>query len=160
MPLKLCKKANTIPVRCPRLHWKTDNPSRMHRCPFQHLCMMILNCALVLAIYIFVGLIMMQYIIYMHLYKVIKTFIQHIQYIYIYTYIQNFSWVLPLKLLWKTSFQPNLCICDWCMKDECVSWERCEQGGMRKLEHIKEIMKSWPGSFLLTLYYFNPSMNE
>ena len=46
-------------MTCQRLHWTTDNPSGMHRCQFQHPCVLILNCALVLAIYIFVGLILM-----------------------------------------------------------------------------------------------------
>ena len=46
-------------MTCPRLHWATDNPSGMHRCQFQYLCVLILNCALALAIYIFVGLILM-----------------------------------------------------------------------------------------------------
>ena len=50
---------NATPMTCPRLHWTTDNPSGMHRCQFQHLCVLILNCALALAIYIFVGLILM-----------------------------------------------------------------------------------------------------
>ena len=50
-PRKLCKK-NTTPLTCPRLRWTTDNPSGMHRCQFQHLCVLILNCALALAIYI------------------------------------------------------------------------------------------------------------
>ena len=49
---------NAIPMTCPWLHWTTDNPSGMHRCQFQHLCVLILNCALALAIYIFVGLIL------------------------------------------------------------------------------------------------------
>ena len=40
---------NTNPMTCPRLHWTTDNPSGMHRCQFQHLCVLILNCALALA---------------------------------------------------------------------------------------------------------------
>ena len=30
-------------MTCPRLHWTTDNPSGMHRCRFQHLCVLILN---------------------------------------------------------------------------------------------------------------------
>ena len=47
------------PMTCPRLHWTTDNPSGMHRCQFQHLCVLILNCAMALAIYIFVDLILM-----------------------------------------------------------------------------------------------------
>ena len=47
---------NTIPMTCPRLHWTTDNPSGMHGCQFQHLHVLILNCALALAKYIFVGL--------------------------------------------------------------------------------------------------------
>ena len=42
-------------MTCPWLHWTTENPSGMHRCQFQHLCVLILNCALALAIYIFVG---------------------------------------------------------------------------------------------------------
>ena len=46
-------------MTCPRLHWTTDNPSGMHRCQFQHLCVLIFNCALALVIYIFVGLILM-----------------------------------------------------------------------------------------------------
>ena len=50
---------NATPMTCPWLHWTTDNPSGMHRCQFQHLCVLILNCALALAIYIFVGLILM-----------------------------------------------------------------------------------------------------
>ena len=50
---------NATPTTCPRLHWTTDNPFGMHRCQFQHLCVLILNCALALAIYIFVGLILM-----------------------------------------------------------------------------------------------------
>ena len=50
---------NATPLTCPWLHWTTDNPSGMHRCQFQHLCVLILNCALALAIYIFVGLILM-----------------------------------------------------------------------------------------------------
>ena len=50
---------NATPMTCPRLHWTTDNPSGMHRCQFQHLCVLILNYALALAIYIFVGLILM-----------------------------------------------------------------------------------------------------
>ena len=50
---------NTIPVTCLKLHWTTDNLSGMHRCQFQHLCVLILNCALELVIYIFVGLILM-----------------------------------------------------------------------------------------------------
>ena len=29
---------NATPMTCPRLHWTTDNPSGMHRCKFQHLC--------------------------------------------------------------------------------------------------------------------------
>ena len=40
---------NTIPMTCPRLHWTTDNPSGMQGCQFQHLCVLILNCALELA---------------------------------------------------------------------------------------------------------------
>ena len=44
---------------CPRLHWTIDNPSGMHRCHFQHPCVLMLNCVLVLTIYIFVGLILM-----------------------------------------------------------------------------------------------------
>ena len=47
------------PMTCPRLHWTTDNPSGMYRCQFQHLCVLILSCALALAIYRFVGLILM-----------------------------------------------------------------------------------------------------
>ena len=50
---------NATPMTCPWLHWTTDNPSGMHRCQFQHLCVLILNCALALVIYIFVGLILM-----------------------------------------------------------------------------------------------------
>ena len=50
---------NATPMTCPWLHWTTDNLSGMHRCQFQHLCVLILNCALALAIYIFVGLILM-----------------------------------------------------------------------------------------------------
>ena len=50
---------NATPMTCPWLRWTTDNPSGMHRCRFQHLCVLILNCALALAIYIFVGLILM-----------------------------------------------------------------------------------------------------
>ena len=50
---------NATPMTCPWLHWTTDNPSGMHWCQFQHLCVLILNCALALAIYIFVGLILM-----------------------------------------------------------------------------------------------------
>ena len=50
---------NATPMTCPWLHWTTENPSGMHRCQFQHLCVLILNCALALAIYIFVGLILM-----------------------------------------------------------------------------------------------------
>ena len=50
---------NTTPMTCPRLHWTADNPSGMHRCQFQHLCVLILNCALALTTYIFVGLILM-----------------------------------------------------------------------------------------------------
>ena len=50
---------NTIPMTSPRLYWTTDNPSGMHRCQFQHLCVLILNCTQALAIYIFVGLILM-----------------------------------------------------------------------------------------------------
>ena len=50
---------NTIPMTCPRLHWTTDNPSGIHRCQFQHMCVFVLNCALALAICIFVGLILM-----------------------------------------------------------------------------------------------------
>ena len=37
---------NTIPMTCPRLHWTTDHLSGMHRCQFQHLCVLILICAL------------------------------------------------------------------------------------------------------------------
>ena len=51
---------NATPMTCPWLHWTTDNPSGMHRCQFQHLCVLILNCALALALYIFIGLILMQ----------------------------------------------------------------------------------------------------
>ena len=29
---------NATPMTCPWLHWTTDNPSGMHRCQFQHLC--------------------------------------------------------------------------------------------------------------------------
>ena len=47
---------NATPMTCPRLHWTPENPSGMHRCQFQHLCVLILNCALALAIYMFVGL--------------------------------------------------------------------------------------------------------
>ena len=36
---------NATPMTCPWLHWTTDNPSGMHRCQFQHLCVLILNCA-------------------------------------------------------------------------------------------------------------------
>ena len=36
-PLELCHK-NTNPMTCPRLHWTTENPSGMHRCQIQHLC--------------------------------------------------------------------------------------------------------------------------
>ena len=50
---------NATPMTCPWLHWTTDNPSGMHRCQFQHLCVLILNCALALAIYVLVGLILM-----------------------------------------------------------------------------------------------------
>ena len=50
---------NATPMTCPRLHWTTDNRSGMHRCQFQHLWVLILSCALALAIYIFVGLILM-----------------------------------------------------------------------------------------------------
>ena len=50
---------NATPMTCPWLYWTTDNPSGMHRCQFQHQCLLILNCALALAIYIFVGLILM-----------------------------------------------------------------------------------------------------
>ena len=57
-PLKSRHK-NATPMTCPWLRWTTDNPSGMHRCRFQHLCVLILNCALALAIYIFVGLILM-----------------------------------------------------------------------------------------------------
>ena len=46
---------NATPMTCPWLHWTTDNPSGMHMCQFQHLCVLILNCALALAIHIFVG---------------------------------------------------------------------------------------------------------
>ena len=46
-------------MTCPRLHWTTDNPSGMYWCQFQHPCVLILNCTLALAIYIFVGLILM-----------------------------------------------------------------------------------------------------
>ena len=45
---------HTIPITCPMLHWTTNNPSGMHRCQFQHMCVLVLNCALVPAIYIFV----------------------------------------------------------------------------------------------------------
>ena len=45
----------------PRLHWTTDSPSGMHRCRFQHLYVLILKCALALAIYIFVGIILMPH---------------------------------------------------------------------------------------------------
>ena len=48
---------NATPMTCPWLHWTTDNLSGMHRCQFQHRCVLILNCALALAI--FVGLILM-----------------------------------------------------------------------------------------------------
>ena len=44
---------------CPRLHWAIDNPSGMQRCEFQQPCVLMLNCALVPTIYIFVGLILM-----------------------------------------------------------------------------------------------------
>ena len=50
---------NATPMTCPWLHWTTDNQSGMHRCQFQHLCVLILNWTLALAIYIFVGLILM-----------------------------------------------------------------------------------------------------
>ena len=50
---------NATPMTCPWLHWTTDNPSGMDRCQFQHLCVLILNGALALAIYIFLGLILM-----------------------------------------------------------------------------------------------------
>ena len=50
---------NATPMTYPRLHWTIDNPSGMHRCQCQHLCVLILNCALALAIYIFVGLVLM-----------------------------------------------------------------------------------------------------
>ena len=36
---------NTIPMTCPRLHWTTESPSGMHRCQFQHQCVLILKCA-------------------------------------------------------------------------------------------------------------------
>ena len=58
---------NTIPMTCPRLHWTTDNPSGMHGCQFQHLCVLILNSPLALAIYIFVGLILMLWHKEMHI---------------------------------------------------------------------------------------------
>ena len=58
---------NTIPMTCPRLHWTTYYPSGMHRCQFQHICVLILNCALGLAIYIFVGLILMLWHREMHI---------------------------------------------------------------------------------------------
>ena len=45
---------NATPMTCPWLHWTTVNPSGMHRCQFPHLCVLILNCTLALAIYIFV----------------------------------------------------------------------------------------------------------
>ena len=45
-------------MTCPRLHWTTENPSGLHKCQFQHICLSILNCALTLAIYIFVVLIL------------------------------------------------------------------------------------------------------
>ena len=53
MPLKYVQ--NTISMTCPRLHWKTDNPSKRRRYQFQHSCVLILNCALALAINTFVG---------------------------------------------------------------------------------------------------------
>ena len=53
------KCVNKIPIICPRLHWTTDNQFGMHGCQFQHLCVLILNCALALAIYIFVDIILM-----------------------------------------------------------------------------------------------------
>ena len=63
-----CNRAKTAtPMTCPWLHWTTDNPSGMHRCQFQHLCVLILNCALALAIYIFVGLILMLWHREMHI---------------------------------------------------------------------------------------------
>ena len=40
----------------PRVNWTTDNPSGMHRCWFQHLCVLISSYALALALYIVVGL--------------------------------------------------------------------------------------------------------
>ena len=49
----------TISMTYPRLHWTTDNLSGMRSCQFQHPCIVILNCAMALAIYIFVGLILM-----------------------------------------------------------------------------------------------------
>ena len=55
-PHKLCQ--NTIPMTFPRLLWTADNPSGMHRCQFQHPCMLILNCTLALSIYVFAGLIL------------------------------------------------------------------------------------------------------
>ena len=48
MPPKLCLK-KTIPTTCKGLY-----TFGMHRCQFQHPCVLILNCALALAIYIFV----------------------------------------------------------------------------------------------------------
>ena len=43
----------------PKQDWTTGNPSAMHRCQFQHPCVLNLNCALALAIYFFVCLILM-----------------------------------------------------------------------------------------------------
>ena len=45
-------------MTCPRMLWTTDNPFGIHSCQFRHPCVLILNCALALAIYIFAGLIL------------------------------------------------------------------------------------------------------
>ena len=50
---------NGTPITSLWLHWTTDNLSGMHMGSFQHLCVLILNCSLALAIYIFVGSILM-----------------------------------------------------------------------------------------------------
>ena len=60
----------------------TDKPSGMHRCQFQHQFVSILNCTLILALWIFIGLILMRW-----------------HRIYIYKYI----WIVFLIGFWHNS---------------------------------------------------------
>ena len=169
---------NATPMTCPWLHWTTDNPSGMHWCQFQHLCVLILNCALALAIYIFVGLILMLWHRETHINPQRNRWIivdpagielttSRLRQLRQLPVVQHVRFT-PLKSRQKTQLQWHARGCTgqltthlectyWCRKWLLPNWEKLPAKPMMINEWSMEPLRTMIGEFLMKIqrFFFN-----